>query len=112
MRRGVVALLVALVLAPEAAAKGDVAVALCGASGCAQVAADAPARSALAWPHLESVPPPPVGDFFRLRFAVRGGAPRVGYYNLRGWLERRGSLQHGASRQMAARAPQRRVQRR
>lgn len=80
MRRGVVALLVALVLAPEAAAKGDVAVALCGASGCAQVAADAPARSALAWPHLESVPPPPVGDFFRLRFAVRGGAPRVGYY--------------------------------
>lgn len=53
---------------------------VCGASGCTELVADAPARTALAWPHLESVPPPAVDAFYSLRFGASGGAPRTGYY--------------------------------
>lgn len=80
MRRWVVALLVALVLATEAAAKGDVAVTVCGVSDCVAVEGSARARSSLARPNAESVPPPRIGEFYSLRFVAAGSAPNVGYY--------------------------------
>jgi hypothetical protein len=71
----------ALALPAEAAAKGDVAVTVCGANGCSEVVGDVAARSALAWPNLESVAPPPVDAFYSLRFeGDRGSGPKVGYY--------------------------------
>jgi hypothetical protein len=78
VRRGVLALLVALVLPAEAGAKGDVAVTVCGASGCVAVEGSARARSSLAHPDVESVSPPPVGEYYSLRFA--GAYPSHGYY--------------------------------
>jgi hypothetical protein len=78
VRRGVLALLVALVLPAEAGAKGNVSVTVCGASGCVAVQGSARARSSLAHPHVESVPPPPVGEFYSLRFV--GAYPSRGYY--------------------------------
>jgi hypothetical protein len=81
MSRGVAALLLALVLAPASAAKGTVAVTVCGANGCAEVGGDAEARTALAWPNLESVAPPPREAFYSLRFESQlDGGPEAGYY--------------------------------
>jgi hypothetical protein len=78
VRRGVVALLIALVLPAEAGAKGDVAVTVCGASGCVDVAGSAQARSSLAHPEVESVAPSGVGEYYSLRFV--GAYPSRGYY--------------------------------
>jgi hypothetical protein len=79
MRRGVVALLLVLALPAEAGAKGDVAITVCGASGCAMVEGSAGVRSVLAHPREESIAPPPVAEFYSVRFAGEGD-PRVGYY--------------------------------
>jgi hypothetical protein len=78
MRRRVLVLLVALVLPAEAAAEGYVSVTVCGASGCVAVEGSPSARSSLAHPDVESVPPPPVGAYYSLRFA--GADPSRGYY--------------------------------
>jgi hypothetical protein len=79
VRRAAVALLLVLALPAEAGAKGDVAITVCGASGCAPVEGSAGVRIALAEPRSESVPPPPVGGFYSLRFAGNG-EPGVAYY--------------------------------
>ena len=79
-----VALLLALVLPAEAGAKGDVAVTVCGASGCVAVEGNPSARSSLAHPDVESVPPPPAGEYYSLRFV--GGYPGRGYYVPQGRL--------------------------
>jgi hypothetical protein len=73
------ALLLVLVVVPEARAKGIDSATVCGASGC--VALDEPPQALLDWAGTAPRTPPPPGPFYRVTFHVSPGDPgwRVWY---------------------------------